>query len=270
MLDLIELNRILGGGLSKDSCSISLQEVEGEGQFWAYRSDAKSGIWCSHSDWQAGASALLAIDSVKDLPDDLTPSLAAALFSVISAPFVRDLSVNGEPCSLISGIYPVVQCEHYRFVLVGFSASWLKLLTANWSPYQALPVLVKVPLIAGYISQDTMIDQGHGVWLKDGVDPDKGSAILWWEKPLAQIRFMSEQQWQVNKVYPAHTLSKPASVVQIGVLELELTTLLALTEESVIEGALECELEAQWISNGKCLHKGELLVSDDGVLFRRS
>ncbi|AIW18831.1 hypothetical protein F0267_24625 [Vibrio coralliilyticus] len=267
MTDLIEMSKVIGTGLENQQCQMSLQKVAGEGQFWSYRSDSKSGIWCSHSDWNQGVTEITAIESLSMIPEDLFPTLVAAMFSAVSIPFVRDISTQGAECCLLDGIYPVVQCQGYQFVLVGFSAAWLKRLTTHWTHYSGESIKVSVPLVAGYITDIEPISQGNGVWLKEGVDPDEGKAILWWDKPLAIVQFEREQTWSVEQVFVPYSFFQAVSYVQVASLEVDLPTLLQLVEGQTIEGPLTCETACKLVSSNHCITTGELLVSQDGVVF---
>ncbi|MBU2898901.1 hypothetical protein [Vibrio hepatarius] len=265
MNNLIDLAKVIGSGLTNQNCYLSLQRVnQEEGTFWSYRGDAKSGIWCSHSDWAAGVTQISSLNSV---PDDLMPAMIASLFSIVSVPFVRDINTQGEAASLPSDIYPVVQCNGYQFVLVGFSPTWIKRLTVSWTTYSAPPIKVKVPLISGYMVDPKPVLEGEGVWLRDGHSPDSGTAILWWGKPIASIQYHEEKTWFVNKLYAPYSLTDQVSYVQIATLDMNLQDILLLENTQVFEADLICEVESKLISNGQCVARGELLVSQDGVVF---
>ena len=93
MNNLIDLAKVIGSGLTNQNCYLSLQRVNREeGTFWSYRGDAKSGIWCSHSDWAAG---VMQISSLSTVPDNLIPAMIAGVFSIVSVPFVRDINTQG-------------------------------------------------------------------------------------------------------------------------------------------------------------------------------
>ncbi|MCF4176130.1 hypothetical protein [Vibrio sp. McD22-P3] len=267
MNDLIELSKVIGIGLENQQCQLSLQKVSGEGQFWSYRSDSKSGIWCSHSDWNQGITDITSIESLSMIPEDLFPTLVAAMFSAVSIPFVREISTQGAECFLLDGIYPVVQCQGYQFVLVGLSAAWLQRLTTNWTRCSAQSIKVSVPLVAGYTTDINSISQGNGVWLKEGVNPDEGKAILWWDKPLAIVQFEGEQTWFVEQVFPSYSFSEAVSYVQVASLEVDFCTLVQLVEGQSIEAPLTCETTSKLLSGNHCITSGELLVSQDGVVF---
>lgn len=265
MNNLIALAQVIGSGLSNQNCYLSLQKVGHEcGTFWAYRGDSKSGIWCSERDWAAGIETQFSSSTV---PDDLIPTMVAALFSVVNIPFVRDINIKGEACSLPSDIYPVVQCDGYQFVLVGFSATWIKHLTMGWESYFAPQIRVKVPLVVGYLTHTQPVFDGGGVWLKEGHDPNLGTAILWWEKPVASVQHQAENTWSVTNLYASYSLSDDVSYVQIATLDLSLQDLYQLENNYSFEAELSCEVQSKLISNNACVAKGDLLVSPDGVVF---
>ncbi|MFY2508675.1 hypothetical protein ACN3E9_10395 [Vibrio pectenicida] len=265
MNNLIDLAKVIGSGLTNQNCYLSLQKVnQQEGTFWPYRGDAKSGIWCSHSDW---AAAVMQISSLSTVPDDLMPAMIAGVFSIVSVPFVRDINTQGEATSLPSDIYPVVQCDGYQFVLVGFSSAWIKRLTVSWTTYSAPPIKVKVPLISGYMHDPKPALEGEGIWLKDGHNPDTGTAILWWGKPVASVQYHEEKTWFVRNIYAPYSLSEQVSYVQIATLDMDLQDILLLDTNQEFEADLICEAESKLISNGQCVARGELLVSQDGIVF---
>ena len=265
MNNLIDLAQVIGTGLSNQQCYLSLQRVsQEEGTFWSYRADNTSGIWCSRHEWSAGIKVT---SSLTTIPDDLLPTMVAALFSVVGIPFVRDINTQGEDRQLPNDIYPVVQCNGYQFVLVGFSAAWIKRLTIGWESYLAPQVTVSVPLIAGYLTDTKPIFNGQGVWLKDGHNPNKGSAILWWGKPVASVQYKEEKTWFVNDAYPPYSLPDETSYVKIASLNVSLQDLLNLENGITFEADLVCESQSKLISDNQCVTKGELVVSPDGVVF---
>lgn len=265
MNNLIELAQVIGSGLSNQSCYLSLQRVEQEvGTFWSYRGDSKRGIWCSKYDWEAGIETLLASSIV---PEDFIPAMVAALFSVVDIQFVRDINTQGENCNLPSDIYPIVQCDGYQFVLVGFSAKWIKYLTMGWDSYFAPQIMVKVPLVAGYLASIKPVFGGEGVWLKEEHNPNLGTAILWWEKPVASVQYQAEKTWSVTRLYAPYSLSDHVSYIQIATLDVSLQDLLQLESNYSFEATLNCEVQSKLISKNRCVAKGELLVSSEGVVF---
>ncbi|CAM2881620.1 hypothetical protein [Vibrio neptunius] len=270
MTDLIEMSKVIGAGLENQYCRMSLQKVGGEGLFWSYRSDSKSGIWCSHSDWNHGVTEITAIESLSMIADDLLPTLVAAMFSAVSIPFIKDINTQSAECCLLDGIYPVVQCQGYEFVLVGFNATWLKRLTTNWTRFSGQSIKVDVPLVAGYTTDIESITQGNGVWLREGLNPDEGKAILWWDKPLAIVQFEGGQTWSVEHVFAPYSFSEAVSYVRIASLEVNLPDLLQLMEGQTIEAPLSCETTSKLVFNNQSIAAGELLVSQDGVLFYTS
>ncbi|MYM58541.1 hypothetical protein GTG28_04825 [Vibrio sp. OCN044] len=265
MNNLIDFAQVIGSGLSNKQCYLSLQRVnQQEGTFWSYRADNTSGIWCSKHEWSAGIEVT---SSLTTIPDDLLPTMVAALFSVVGIPFVRDINTKGEDRQLPNNIYPVVQCNGYQFVLVGFSAAWIKRLTIGWESYLAPQVTVSVPLIAGYLTDTKPIFNGQGVWLKDGHNPNKGCAILWWGKPVASVQYKEEKTWFVNDTYPSYSLPDKTSYVKIASLDVSLQDLLNLENGNTFEADLVCEAQSKVISGNQCVTKGELVVSPDGVVF---
>jgi hypothetical protein len=267
MSEFLKLAHVIGTGLTNGNCQITLERISGQGQFWSYRGDCKSGIWCSDNDWRAGIAEIMSMEPSDELVQELEPLLIATLFSPVSVPFVKDIDVKGGSFTLISDIYPVVHCDGYRFALVGFTDNWLKSLTSGWQEHLGPPLLMKVPLVAGYVPSQTELDSERGVWLNLGQDPDKGRAVLWWDKPIADIIYQTDQEWKIEKVYPPFEFSDPVRIVQIATIELELNVLLNLEEGQHIRGSLECGSMAKLIESEQCLATGHIYVSDDGVIF---
>lgn len=267
MSDYLKLARVIGTGLSNGNCQITLEKISGQGQFWSYRGDCKSGIWCSDNDWRSGITEIMSMEPCDELAQELEPLLVATLFSPVSVPFVKDIDVKGSALTLISDVYPVVHCEGYRFALIGFADNWLKSLTSGWQEYLGAPLLITVPLVAGYIPSQIELDSENGVWLNLGQDPDKGRAVLWWDKPIADIVYQTSQEWQIEKLYPPFDFTDPVRIVQIATIELELSVLLSLKEGQHIKGPLECDSIAKLMESKRCITTGSLYVSDDGVIF---
>jgi len=266
MHDLTAFSRLIGSGLTNNHCRICLDNIEGKGLFWPFKHSDKSGVWCDYLEWNAAFLKLIGTEKPDLVPDDLMSVLQAAILSPLGELFTQNMSLEYKDNSGLSGIYPVVDCGGYRLVLVGGTLDSIKNFTQDWIPCEMKVLEIKIPLIVGYTNNE--VNRGQGVWLSEYQNPNKGHAILWWNRPIAKIEFVGEQQWLVTEIFPLHTLSEPVAVAQIGSLHLDINTLSNLDEGQNITGSLENEPQVKLVYQDICLSKGELLINDNGVIFR--